>query len=389
MLSKMNFLRDRFAFESYIPRMIRPLHLFLIFSIFLCLASTSSAQQYQQTNLVSDITGLAKTTDPNLVNSWGLTSSSTSPWWVSDNGTGVTTLYNGTGQPIPINPPTNFVTIPLPLGQTGTATPTGTVFNGSSDFEVSPGNPARFIFVTEDGTISGWNPVVDQKNAVLKVDQSPSAVYKGVTLGQMGGANFLYVANFRGGTVDVFDAKFSPVSLPSGAFSDPSLPAGFAPFNVQNINGMIFVAFAKQDSKKHDDVAGPGFGFVDVFDTAGNWLMSLKHGRWMNSPWGLTMAPADFGMFSNDILVGNFGSGRIAAFDRVHGNFHGLLRGDHGLPITIDGLWALRFGNDHAAGPSTTLFFTAGIDDENHGLFGTITPLPKQEDTDQGNPGGN
>ena len=166
---------------------------------------------------------------------------------------------------------------------------------------------------------------------------------------------------------------------PSGAFNDPSLPAGFAPFNVQNINGMIFVAFAKQDADKKDEVAGPGLGFVEVFDTSGNWLMKLKHGRWMNAPWGLTLAPADFGKFSNHILVGNFGSGRIAAFDAANGRFRGLVRGRHGLPITIEGLWALRFGNGVNAGPVNTLFFTAGIDDESHGLFGTILPLPKKD----------
>ncbi len=378
MVSKTNLLRDRSTPNSYIHRTVRLVHLFLAFSISMCLASMANAQHYQQTNLVSDIKGLAKTTDPNLVNAWGLTSSSGSPWWVANNGTGTSTLYNGDGVPFPIGNPL-VVTIPVPMGQMGTAAPTGTVFNGSTDFEVTPKNPARFIFVTEEGTISGWNPTADPTHAILKVGPSSSAVYKGATLGQMSGANFLYVANFRGGSVDVFDATFNPVVMPSGAFNDPHLPSGFAPFNVQNINGMIFVAFAKQDADKKDEVAGRGLGFVDVFDTTGNWLMRLKHGRWLNAPWGLALAPADFGKFSNDILVGNFGSGRIAAFSPKNGNFRGLLRGHHGLPITIDGLWALRFGNGANAGPVNTLFFTAGIDDENHGLFGTLTPMPKED----------
>jgi uncharacterized protein (TIGR03118 family) len=333
----------------------------------LCAASSAWADHYQQTNLVSDVPGMAAVTHLPLVNPWGLTRSATSPWWVSDNGAGVSTLYNGAGTPVPL-----VVTIPVPTGWTTPSTPTGTVFNGTSDFTVGSGLPAHFIFATEDGTISGWN---SGTSAVLKVDHSGAAVYKGLTTGQVNGANLLYAANFRSGAVDVFDKDFNPVDLGAGAFVDRRIPKRFAPFNVQNINGMIFVAFAKQDDAKHDEVAGPGLGFVDVFSPSGMLMIRLESGRWLNAPWGIAWAPANFGKLSNHILVGNFGSGRVAAFDPVKGRFRGLLRVAHGMPLMIDGLWALSFGNDGGAGPSTTLYFTAGIDDEAHGLFGTITSV--------------
>jgi uncharacterized protein (TIGR03118 family) len=340
------------------------------------LSSPAWAQHlYQQTNLVSDVPGLAAVTHLPLVNPWGLTRSATSPWWVSDNGAGVSTLYTGAGAPLGL-----VVTIPVGIGGTPPSTPTGNVFNGSTtDFLVDTGKPAHFLFVSEDGAISGWN---SGTAAVVKVDHTGSAVYKGVTLGQRNGANFLYAANFSAGMVEVYDANFGPVNLGAGAFRDRHLPRGFAPFNVQNINGMIFVAFAKQDDEKKDEVAGAGLGFVDAFDTDGNLLMRLQHGHWFNAPWGLAWAPANFGKFSNMLLVGNFGSGKIAAFDPKHGHFRGMVRGDNHRPLTIDGLWALGFGNDASAGPSTTLFFTAGIEDEAHGLFGTITPLPDKGDGD-------
>jgi len=344
----------------------------------LSLSRSASAQHYQQTNLVSDVPGLAATTDPNLVNPWGIARGPSSPWWVADNGTGVSTLYNGLGQPIPL-----VVTIPPPPGGTPPSAPTGIVFNESSDFEVAPDSPALFIFVTEEGTISGWNPMVDLNNAILKVNNSGSAIYKGVTIAQREGANLLYAANFFGGTIDVFDTNFAPVNLGAGAFTDSSLPEGFGPFNVQNINGTIYVAFAKQDEAKEDEVAGPGLGFVDAFDASGNLLMRLKSGHWLNAPWGVTLAPSDFGKLSGRLLVGQFGSGQIATFDPDTGNFHGLLRGEHGQPLTIEGLWGIRFGNGGAAGPTNTLFFAAGIDDEAHGLFGTITPIPQGANKDK------
>jgi len=342
----------------------------LTVGITLCLSTNVFAQRFHQTNLVSDVPGLAATTDPNLVNPWGLTRSDTSPWWVADNGTGVSTLYSGTGAIVPL-----VVTIPVPPGGTPPAAPTGTIFNGSPDFMGD-----RFIFVTEDGTISGWS---SGTSAILRVNQAGSAIYKGVTIAQNNGANFLYAANFFAATIEVYDKNYMPVTLAAGAFSDPLLPEGFAPFNVQNIGGRLFVAFAKQDDDMKDEVAGPGLGFVDAFDASGNLVMRLQSGPWMNAPWGIALPPANFRNpnnnfligISNELLVGQFGSGQIATFDLKRGNFHGLLPDATGQPLTIDGLWALSFGNGGTAGPTSTLFFTAGIDDEAHGLFGTITPI--------------
>ena len=341
----------------------------------LTLATTASAQHhYQQTNLVSDVPGMAAATDPSLVNPWGLSRSAASPWWVADNGPGLSTLYNGTGVKQGL-----VVTIPPPMGQTDTSTPTGTVFNPSGDFQVGPAGttlPARFLFATEDGTIAGWNPTANPTTAITKVDWSGKAVYKGLTLGQIGSANYLYAANFFSGKVDVFDKDFNPVDLGTMAFTDPHLPMGYAPFNVQAIGSQIFVTFAKQDAEKIDEVAGPGRGYVDVFTTSGVLSMRLKWGPWFNAPWGITWAPADFGRFSNMIMVGQFGSGKIAAFDPANGKFKGLVHGASHGPIKIDGLWALYFGNGASAGPINSLYFTAGIDGEAHGLFGTLTPLP-------------
>jgi uncharacterized protein (TIGR03118 family) len=326
---------------------------------------------YQQHNLVSDIPGLADRTDSNLVNAWGTTHSATSPWWINANGTGVSLVYDGAGAPFPAANPL-IVTIPAPGG--GTSAPTGIAFNPTTEFQLTAGNPARFLFASEDGAIAGWNPAVNPTTAVIKVDHSATAVYKGLTLGQMGAQNLLYAANFHDAVVEVYDGAFNPASLPQGAFSDPEIPAGFAPFNVQNVGGNIFVTYAKQDEARHDDVAGPGLGYVDEFTPAGALVRRLEHGPWLNSPWAVTMAPATgFGKLSGSLLVGNFGSGQIASYS-PSGEFEGLMRGRRGKPITIDGLWGLGFGNDATAGPSTTLFFAAGIQDEAHGLFGTLTP---------------
>lgn len=352
----------------------RPLFVTLAFSL---LPTLAFGQHYKQTNLVSDVMGLAATHDPNLVNAWGLSRSSGSPWWVADNGTGRTTLYNGSGTPIPING-TGFVTIPPPKGSNGQSTPTGTVFNGSpTDFLLPNGKAALFLFATEDGTISGWNGGTD---AVLVVDHSDNgsangAVYKGLTTADIHGKRFLYATNFRSGKVEVYDTTFKRVHLGEDAFDDDSIPRDFAPFNVQNVGGTLFVTFAKQNAARHDDVAGAGLGFVDIFTPSGRLISRLEHGPWMNSPWGVVWTPRDFGEYSNAILVGNFGSGRIAAFNGFTGKFIAFVKSPDNSILTIDGLWALAFGNNANAGSSTTLFFSAGIDDEKHGLFGTITPV--------------
>src|SRR6266571_3869654 len=294
----------------------------LTMALALSLSSPAIAKKksfYQQTNLVSDLPDLAAHTDPHLVNPWGMSRSSTSPFGVSDNGKGVTTLYNGSGQGFPLGSPL-VVTIPPPAGSTAPSTPTGQVFNefnvtSPSDFTVASGRPSLFIFATEDGTISGWNPFVPaflSTTAIRKVDNSATgAVYKGLAIGRTASGNFLYAANFHDGTIDVFDKNFAPASL-AGSFSDPDIPDGLA------------------------------------------------------------LAPGDFGRFSQNLLVGNFGNGRINAFDLSTDTFRGQLRDSKGKPITIDGLWALTFGNGQTAGPTNVLFFTAGIEEEQHGLFGSL-----------------
>src|SRR5271169_831663 len=339
----------------------------------LCLPATAqfttNGTPYTVTNLNSDITNAATNLDSNLVNPWGLVASSTSPWWVSDNGTGLSTLYNGAGVAQSL-----VVTIPAWDAPTG-GVPDGIVFNPTTDFQLVSGKKAIFIWATEDGTISGWNPGVDPTNAVIKVNNWPVAVYKGLALASAGGANYLYAANFRGGTVDVFDASFNPHSFGSNAFVDNSLPTGYAPFNVANINGNIFVTYALQDDAKHDDVAGPGHGYVDAYDSQGNLLMRLPHLFALNSPWAVVLAPSTgFGTLSGKLLVGNFGSGAIVGFDLAHnGAFQGEMLDSSGLPLRIGGLWGLAFGNGATAGPVNSLYFTAGSFGENHGLFGSIT----------------
>ena len=238
-----------------------------------CGAAYAQEPFYTQTNLISDLPNQARHTDHNLVNSWGIAHSPTGPWWVNDNGTGVATVYNGEGQPFPANDPI-IVTIPPPAGGTGPATPTGIISNGTKDFDVAPGKPARFIFVTEDGTISGWNPAVDPKKAILKADNSAGgngAVYKGAAMALNNGVLYIYVANFHNGTVDIFDTDFKKVEPAAGAFTDQDVPAGFAPFNVLNIEGLLFVTYAKQDPTKHDDVAGPGTGSSTSLPLTANW----------------------------------------------------------------------------------------------------------------------
>jgi uncharacterized protein (TIGR03118 family) len=339
---------------------------------------------YQQTNLVSDIAGVALFTDTNLVNPWGLSHSATSPWWISDNGTGLTTLYNGNGRKFPVGSPL-VVTIAPPAGGTSAA-PTGNIFNpvngtNPDDFVVSENGksgPSIFMFATEDGTISGWNPGVDLTHTILAVDRSAvgaGAVYKGLAFGQNGADDFIYATNFRFGTVEQFDASFNLVR----SFTDPQLAKTcplpnqcFAPFGIQNIGGNLYVTFALQDAAHHDDAHGPSRGFVDVFDTNGNLLKRLISRGALNSPWGLALAPPNFGQFSNDLLVGNFGNGRINAFDPNTGALLGQLKNQKGLIIAINGLWGLAFGNGQTAGPTNALFFTAGINDEANGLFGKI-----------------
>jgi uncharacterized protein (TIGR03118 family) len=338
--------------------------------------TATGANQYTLHNLVSDIPGIADQTDPNLVNPWGISMSPSSPFWISNNHTGNTTVYNGQGQPSPAGSPL-VVKIPTPAGGAPRSSPTGQVFNDTPGFMVN-GKPAVFLFATEDGTIAAWNPAADPRNAILLVDNSSrGAVYKGLALANTNAGPMLYAANFNSGNIDVYDANFSYVSA-AGAFTDPQLPAGFAPFNVQRIGRKLYVTYAMQDNDRHDDVAGAGNGFVDVFDFQGNLLGRLASNGALNSPWGLALAPGNFGDFSNALLVGNFGDGAINAFDPCSGEFLGTLQDSNGANLAVNGLWGLSFGNGHGAGDATTLYFSAGIpasgNVEDHGLFGSIAP---------------
>jgi uncharacterized protein (TIGR03118 family) len=340
-----------------------------------CLPSATSV--FQQTNLVSDQPGVAQITDPNLVNPWGIAlGPNGGTLWVSDNGTGMASLFRGgvNGSPFIQNPGLTEVS--------GLGAPTGQVFNGTSDFVIRAANgdsaPALFIFVSEDGTITAWNPNVPKpapsSQAQLAVDV-PDAVFKGVTIASDGANNFLFATDFHNGKVDVFDKNFAPVAEAKGAFTDRRIPAGFAPFNVQNIGGRLFVTFAQQDAARHDNVDGPGKGFVDVFDVHGNLEQRLASRGTLNSPWGLALAPAGFGKFGGDLLVGNFGDGHINAFDPTTGQFVGVLRAANGQPVAIPGLWGLAFGNGVTVGDKGTLFFNSGPDGETHGLFGSLKPV--------------
>ena len=344
-------------------------------------AAPGPSQFYAQHNLVSDGFVPADHINPDVVNAWGLVSGPTTPWWIVDNGTGKSTLYNVATGTFPLT-----VTVPGVGGEQGN--PTGIVFNGGSGFVVNNGagtSPARFIFSSEDGTISAFRgvPVV----TVVPNAQAPAhgAIYKGLAIDSATNGQFLYATDFHGGAVDIFDASFHAVTMP-GAFTDPTLPAGFAPFGIQNIAGTIYVTYALQDEDKEDDVSGPGNGFVDAFTTSGAFIRRVASMGELNSPWGLALAPANFGRFSGDLLVGNFGDGRIHAFDAAtltsEGEFEavGLLHSAAGKPVQIDGLWALQFGHGTSAtsanGLTNTLFFTAGPAEEEHGLFGSLVNVP-------------
>ena len=331
-------------------------------------AASARGDTYSWTNFQSDIAGVAQHTDPNLVNPWGMAASSNGTngiIWVSDNGTGVSTLYRQDGTAVSL-----VVEIPTAKQNRGTGNPTGVVSNTTQSFPVTKNGtslPARFIFVSEDGSISGWNPTLDGTHAIIAVDNGTnrgvnSAVYKSATLGMANGHNFLYVSNFHTGSVETYDENFHRVN-PNG-FVDPNLPAGYAPFGIRNFNGEIFVTYAKQDHAKHDDVPCPGCGFVNVFDTSGNFLRRLISGGHLNAPWGLALVEG------SNLWVGNFGDGLINNYDPTTPEtfIETLMRAD-GTPLQFDGLWdLLPLGSG--------VYFTAGIADEAHGLFGLITEDP-------------
>ena len=369
----------------------------------LIMGAACFGQHYAQTNLVSSASGVAPVTDPQLINPWGLSRMSSSPWWISDNATGLSTLYNGAGAKQAL-----IVTIPPadPNNKnTPTGTPTGTIANGGqTDFLLAPGKPSLFLFSTIDGTIAGWNPTVAVAHAVTVVKTTDGSSYTGLTSAFIDGRRYLYAANFTKGRVDVYDNAFQPVKLSKehfdedssdheghsseNSFVDESLPPSYVPFNVQAIGNDIVVTYALHEEGARFETDGPGLGFVDIYSSTGRLLRRLEHGDWLNAPWGVALAPVDFGRFSHDLLIGQFAgggetqsSGFIAAYDLATGKFDGLLQDASGKPLAINGVWALSPGNvspnnsDAAAAPAAEMYFTAGPNHGSGGLLGYLTSV--------------
>jgi uncharacterized protein (TIGR03118 family) len=350
----------------------------------LCVAafpgSLWASNAYIVRNLTSDVPDLADYTDPNLKGAWGIAESSTSPFWISDSGSGLSTLYNSTGGVIPlvveILPIFSFHPLFNP--------PTGVVYNGTAGFAVTAGNPASFIFATLDGTINGWNKTANATVAETMVNNSANGrEYTGLAIGTSGSNTYLYAANFDGGTIDVFDSDYNPVTLPA-AFQDTNLPAGYAPFNIQNLAGNLYVAYALQNTG-YLEVPGAGLGYVDVYSTSGTLVDRLISGGYLNAPWGLAIAPTNFGDCAGDLLVGNFGDGTINVFNPTTGAYIATLNDVYGTPIVIPGLWALQVGNGGSGGDANAVYFTAeipGPDNGTHGLFGRLQAAPVVTATD-------
>ncbi len=349
----------------------------LLAALFLAAGHSAAAQGYSQTNLVTDNQAVAQAqiTDPNLKNPWGIAFSPTGAFWISDNGTGVSTLYSGDSNGAALKTVPLVVTIPgVPTGAQGS--PTGQVFNGNSSLF----GGAAFITSSEDGTLAAWKGAFGS-TAQLAVT-TPGAVYKGLAIA----GSSLYAANFSQNTISVFDSSFAPATL-AGSFTDPNAVAGYAPFNVQNLGGNLFVTYAQQDAAKFNEVDGTGLGYVDEFNLDGTFNKRIGTGSALtaggtdalNAPWGLALAPSSFGQFGGDLLVGNFGSGQISAFDPASGAFQGVVSDALGKPLVNDGLWGLTFGNGGGGGSKGTLYFAAGINGEQDGLFGSIAPAAVPE----------
>ena len=369
-------MKEKITKETTMAAIFRRLGLFLAAALLTLACMPASAWgdrdrdgEYKQTNLVSDLPGVALLQDTNLVNAWGMSFSATSPFWISDNGSGLSTLYAVTYN---TNGTVKVVKQGLQVGIPGEGNPTGQLFNSTGGFHGD-----IFIFAGEDGTISGWRGALGT-TAELLVTRA-NAVYKGITLITTAKGPMLLAANFREGTLDAYGTNLTLLAQ----YADPKAPKGYAPFNVQLLGEMVFVTFAKQDAAKHDDAAGPGRGLIDVFDPATGKFHRLATGSAaggrlyeINSPWGLALSPTNFGGHADQLLVGNFGSGTIMAFE-ADGDFRGLLEGRHERPIVIDGLWGLAFGNGGSAGRPGTLYFTAGPNGESNGLFGALDPVPE------------
>ena len=334
--------------------------------------TTPAANAYLQHNLVADQPGIADFTDSSLVNPWGLFTSAASPFWVSDEGTGLATVYGTTGAPVAVKP-----TIPPSAKGPSLSSPTGGIANATGGFLVQ-GKVPNFIFVTADGTVSAWASAISAAAAQLMVDNSSSgAIYYGLAVSATttNSAPLLYAANFHSGGIDVFDTNFKPVPMP-GAFVDPSVPTGYAPFNIWNLGGKLYVMWAPQNAKQSFPTSGAGNGAVSIFDLSGKLLQHVAAGGPLNAPWGVAIAPSTFGAFAGDLLVGNFGDGAINAFDPTTGKALGALKDQNGNAILIPGLWALLFGNGGSGGDPNLLYFTAGYAAQNHGLLGSLQAAP-------------
>ena len=357
-----------------------------------CLMAQTAPNTFLVHNFVSDLPDIADHQDPNLLNPWGNGFGAT-PFWIGNNHSGTSTLYDGTGAILPV-----VVSIPAPGGATSGGAVTGVIYNtfgsNTAAFAVADGKPAAFIFCSEDGIISGWNSSVDATHALVLFDNSATgAIYKGCALGGTSDAPLLFAADFHNGKVDTYDGSMNLVQT-TGGFADAAIPTGFAPFNVMLINGNLYVPYAKQDDDKEDDVAGPGNGYVALFDQSGSLITNLISQGALNSPWGMAVAPASFGPFGGALLVGNFGDGKINAFNIFTGALTGTLNDTTGNPIAYPGLWSISFGSGSRSEDPGTLYFTAGIGGgpnndpvETHGLFGSIQPVPWFDSADIQNAG--
>jgi len=335
-------------------------------------SAATPANAYLVHNLVADQPGIADFTDPNLVNPWGIITSSSSPFWVSDGGTGLSTVYSSNGTPSATKP-----SVPPSAKGTTPSTPTGIVFNGTGGFLVQ-GKAPSFIFVTADGTVSGWASAVSATQAQLMVDNSGSgAVYYGLAISATttNAAPLLYAANFASGNIDVFDTNYKPAVLPAG-FVDPAVPAGYAPFNIQNLGGKLYVMYAKQNAAKTFATSGAGLGYAAIFDLSGNLIKHLVSNGPLNAPWGVAIAPATFGAFANDVLIGNFGDGTINAFDPNTGNALGTLQDQNGNTISYPGLWGLIVGNGGSGGDANAVYLATGGASQRHGLLASLQAAP-------------
>ncbi len=332
---------------------------------------------YDVAHLVSDLQGWADRIDPNLAVPWGVSLGPTTAFWVSNAGTATSTLYNSNGEPFPVASPL-VVRIPQGAGRGGPAQVTGQVWNGTPAFEIGPGAPASFLFATQSGVIAAWNRNVDPVNAIVVAD-NPSAVYTGLALAVSSQGPAMYAANFKDRVIETFDGAFRPIQ-PPGGFRDPNLPAGYAPFNIQRFGQSLYVTYARQRASGMEEDPGDGAGIINVFDADGFLLRRLVTGGPLNAPWGLAMAPSFFGEFSNTLLVGNLGDGRIHAFDPATGRYAGMLRYRDGNPIALEGLYGLITGNGRNGGDPNALYFTAAVSGQarkgTHGVFGRISVLP-------------